>query len=191
MGDEYEQALDELSGERDRMSAQSELERSGRRDALHHLRRRGRADARAEVDASRELARCVDADGRAETVDTGLVGTVAPGEVLLVHAGTALQREPRPGAPAGGQAMRFVARVPRRRARARAGRGAARRSLEPGRTYKLMEVCGGHTHAIYRYGIEALLPDGVELVHGPGCPVCVLPMGRVDDAHRDRPASRT
>jgi len=51
-----------------------------------------------------------------------------------------------------------------------------------GRSYKLMEVCGGHTHAIYRYGIESLLPDGVELVHGPGCPVCVLPMGRVDDA---------
>jgi hydrogenase expression/formation protein HypD len=53
--------------------------------------------------------------------------------------------------------------------------------LEPGRTYKLMEVCGGHTHSIYRYGIKGLLPDGVELVHGPGCPVCVLPMGRVDD----------
>ena len=53
--------------------------------------------------------------------------------------------------------------------------------VEPGRTYKLMEVCGGHTHVIYRYGIEALLPNDVELVHGPGCPVCVLPMGRVDD----------
>jgi len=53
--------------------------------------------------------------------------------------------------------------------------------LDPGRTYKLMEVCGGHTHSIYRYGIDDLLPDGVELVHGPGCPVCVLPMGRVDD----------
>ncbi len=53
--------------------------------------------------------------------------------------------------------------------------------LEPGRVYKLMEVCGGHTHAIYRYGIDGLLPDAVELVHGPGCPVCVLPMGRVDD----------
>jgi len=53
--------------------------------------------------------------------------------------------------------------------------------VEPGRTYKLMEVCGGHTHTIYRYGIEAMLPEGVELVHGPGCPVCVLPMGRVDD----------
>ena len=47
---------------------------------------------------------------------------------------------------------------------------------------KLMEVCGGHTHAIYRHGIESLLPDSIELVHGPGCPVCVIPMGRVDDA---------
>ena len=53
--------------------------------------------------------------------------------------------------------------------------------LEPGRTYKLMEVCGGHTHTIYRYGIDGLLPPQVQLVHGPGCPVCVLPMGRIDD----------
>ena len=45
-----------------------------------------------------------------------------------------------------------------------------------------MEVCGGHTHTIYRHGLEHVLPDGVELVHGPGCPVCVIPMGRVDDA---------
>jgi hydrogenase expression/formation protein HypD len=52
---------------------------------------------------------------------------------------------------------------------------------EPGRHYKTMEVCGGHTHAIYKYGIDDLLPAGVELVHGPGCPVCVIPMGRVDD----------
>ena len=48
--------------------------------------------------------------------------------------------------------------------------------------FKLMEVCGGHTHAIYKHGIDQLLPAGVELVHGPGCPVCVIPMGRVDDA---------
>ena len=44
-----------------------------------------------------------------------------------------------------------------------------------------MEVCGGHTHTIFRFGVETMLPDAVELVHGPGCPVCVLPMGRVDD----------
>jgi len=54
-------------------------------------------------------------------------------------------------------------------------------AVEPGRHYKLMEVCGGHTHSIYRYGVDDLLPDNVELVHGPGCPVCVIPMGRVDD----------
>lgn len=45
-----------------------------------------------------------------------------------------------------------------------------------------MEICGGHTHTIYRHGLEHLLPESVELVHGPGCPVCVIPMGRVDDA---------
>ncbi|MEA2125559.1 MAG: hydrogenase expression/formation protein HypD [Solirubrobacteraceae bacterium] len=53
--------------------------------------------------------------------------------------------------------------------------------VEPGRHYKLMEVCGGHTHSIYKYGVDDLLPANVELVHGPGCPVCVIPMGRVDD----------
>jgi hydrogenase expression/formation protein HypD len=47
--------------------------------------------------------------------------------------------------------------------------------------YKIMEVCGGHTHTIYRHGIEDLLPERIELIHGPGCPVCVLPMGRVED----------
>ncbi|HET9078070.1 MAG TPA: hydrogenase formation protein HypD [Acidimicrobiales bacterium] len=53
---------------------------------------------------------------------------------------------------------------------------------EPGRHYKFMEVCGGHTHTIYKHGIEDYLPETVQLVHGPGCPVCVMPMGRVDDA---------
>ncbi len=48
--------------------------------------------------------------------------------------------------------------------------------------FKFMEVCGGHTHTIYRHGIEHILPEGVQLIHGPGCPVCVIPMGRVDDA---------
>jgi hydrogenase expression/formation protein HypD len=52
---------------------------------------------------------------------------------------------------------------------------------EPGRHYKIMEVCGGHTHTIYRYGVQDHLPESIELVHGPGCPVCVIPMGRVDD----------
>ncbi len=53
--------------------------------------------------------------------------------------------------------------------------------VTPQRPLQLMEFCGGHTHTIFRYGIEQMLPDSIELVHGPGCPVCVLPMGRVDD----------
>jgi hydrogenase expression/formation protein HypD len=56
-----------------------------------------------------------------------------------------------------------------------------RRLADPARHYRLMEVCGGHTHAIYRFGLKDVLPPNIELVHGPGCPVCVLPMGRIDD----------
>ncbi|MEA5618241.1 hydrogenase formation protein HypD [Cronbergia sp. UHCC 0137] len=47
---------------------------------------------------------------------------------------------------------------------------------------KIMEVCGGHTHSIFKYGIEEILPDNIELIHGPGCPVCVMPKGRLDGA---------
>jgi hydrogenase expression/formation protein HypD len=54
--------------------------------------------------------------------------------------------------------------------------------LSEGRSLKLMEVCGGHTHTIYKHGVEDVLPRNIDLVHGPGCPVCVLPMGRIDDA---------
>jgi len=56
-----------------------------------------------------------------------------------------------------------------------------RRLADPARRFRLMEVCGGHTHAIYRFGLKDVLPANVELIHGPGCPVCVLPMGRIDD----------
>jgi len=56
-----------------------------------------------------------------------------------------------------------------------------RRLADPKRHYRFMEVCGGHTHSIYRFGLADLLPSNIELVHGPGCPVCVLPMGRIDD----------
>ena len=55
---------------------------------------------------------------------------------------------------------------------------------QPGRRYAFMEFCGGHTHAISRYGVTDLLPANVRMVHGPGCPVCVLPIGRVDMAIR-------
>ncbi|ALB62564.1 [NiFe] hydrogenase metallocenter assembly protein HypD [Cronobacter condimenti 1330] len=47
---------------------------------------------------------------------------------------------------------------------------------------RIMEVCGGHTHAIFKFGLDRLLPDNIEFIHGPGCPVCVLPMGRIDNA---------
>lgn len=50
------------------------------------------------------------------------------------------------------------------------------------RRYQFMEFCGGHTHTIHRYGIPDLLPAHVELIHGPGCPVCVLPIARIDQA---------
>ena len=64
-----------------------------------------------------------------------------------------------------GDIRRLVTRIPRARHR----------------PLQIMEVCGGHTHAIFRYGIQQMLPEEVEFVHGPGCPVCVLPMGRVDN----------
>lgn len=47
----------------------------------------------------------------------------------------------------------------------------------------IMEVCGGQTHSIVRYGVEQLLPDALSLVHGPGCPVCVTPVQAIDRAH--------
>ena len=123
------------------------------------------------IDDARGLALCAAEDGSKSTV-----------EIALVDVG---------------------ARRPRARPRRRRARGADRMSryvdefrdpelgrvlateilaaVEPGRHYKFMEVCGGHTHSIYKYGVDDLLPANVELVHGPGCPVCVIPMGRVDD----------
>ena len=57
-----------------------------------------------------------------------------------------------------------------------------RAEADPTRRYSFMEFCGGHTHAISRYGVRELLPPNVRMIHGPGCPVCVLPIGRVDMA---------
>lgn len=56
------------------------------------------------------------------------------------------------------------------------------REANTGRAYNIMEFCGGHTHAIFRYGVQDLMPENVRFVHGPGCPVCVLPIGRIDNA---------
>ena len=70
----------------------------------------------------------------------------------------------RDGAPAAAMARLLAAEVDARR------------------EYHLMEFCGGHTHAIFRYGVEDLLPGNIHLVHGPGCPVCVLAVPRLDGA---------
>ncbi len=59
---------------------------------------------------------------------------------------------------------------------------AIKQEVDPSRQYRLMEFCGGHTHAIFRYGVQDLMPENVKFIHGPGCPVCVLPIGRIDNA---------
>jgi len=60
--------------------------------------------------------------------------------------------------------------------------GVIAEEADPDRDYSVMEFCGGHTHAIFRYGVQDLMPPNVRFVHGPGCPVCVLPIGRIDNA---------
>ena len=126
------------------------------------------------VDEDRGLALCADARRRAPH-----------GRDRARRAGRARRRAARPRrAPrAAGPRRRRVRFVDEFRD-AELGRvlaGEILATVEPGRHYKLMEVCGGHTHSIYKYGVDDLLPANVELVHGPGCPVCVIPMGRVDD----------
>lgn len=59
---------------------------------------------------------------------------------------------------------------------------AARLRATATRPWTLMEVCGGQTHAIVRWGLDQLLPDGLRLIHGPGCPVCVTPASRINQA---------
>ena len=125
------------------------------------------------IDATSGLAVCDDGTGSRRTIEIGLVEQVAPGDSVLVHADVALV-EPE------GRGMRFVDEF-RDAELGRAVAGEILSTVEPGRHYKVMEVCGGHTHSIYKYGVDDLLPENVELVHGPGCPVCVIPMGRVDD----------
>jgi hydrogenase expression/formation protein HypD len=76
--------------------------------------------------------------------------------------------------------VRFVDEF--RTSEAAAGVARAIAACAPAREVAIMEVCGGHTHTIYKHGVAHWLPESVSLVHGPGCPVCVIPMGRVDDA---------
>jgi len=77
--------------------------------------------------------------------------------------------------------MRYISEF-RDPALARTLATAIQQEAQPSRTYHFMEFCGGHTHAIFRYGVQDLMPPNVHFVHGPGCPVCVLPVRRLDDA---------
>ena len=77
--------------------------------------------------------------------------------------------------------MKFVNEF-RQRDLAQTLSAAIAREADTDRQYNLMEFCGGHTHAIFRYGVQDLMPENVRFVHGPGCPVCVLPIGRIDNA---------
>ena len=127
-------------------------------------------------------------------ISLALVDDVALGDYVIVHVGYALTKlDPdeaertlalfaEAGLVGAGGRMKYIdefrdgelARAARRGDRARGAAASAR--------YNLMEFCGGHTHAISRYGIKDLLPANVNMIHGPGCPVCVLPIGRIDNA---------
>ena len=130
----------------------------------------------------------VDICGIQRDVDLTLVGSCDEngqprvGQWVLVHVGFAMsvinEAEWR------GKIMRFVDeyRAPEQvmqlieHLRER----ASHLSYTAERPLRIMEVCGGHTHAIFKFGLDQLLPENVEFIHGPGCPVCVLPMGRID-----------
>ncbi|AWK89720.1 hydrogenase formation protein HypD [Azospirillum thermophilum] len=84
-------------------------------------------------------------------------------------------------APLTAGANPFQDRETGRRLIARIGEKLDRLGATERKPVRLMEICGGHTHTIFRHGLSGVLPAGLEFLHGPGCPVCVLPMGRIDD----------
>ncbi len=77
--------------------------------------------------------------------------------------------------------MRYISEFRDRALAEKLAKGIAQEA-DAARDYHFMEFCGGHTHAIFRYGVQDLMPKNVHFVHGPGCPVCVLPVRRLDDA---------
>ena len=141
----------------------------------------------------------VDLDGIRKEISLALVDDVQVGDYVILHVGYALsQARPRGGRAHAGAVCRAaegagIAAGPGRMKYIDEFRdGALARNLaasiaaeaDPARRYNLMEFCGGHTHAISRYGVADLLPAPVRMIHGPGCPVCVLPIGRIDLAIR-------
>ena len=140
-----------------------------------------------------DMAR-VSLEGVSKIISLALVADVAVGDYVILHVGYALTRldaaeaertltlldEATRRTPAV-ERHEIRRRIPRRRARP-ALAATIRAEAVPGAAYAFMEFCGGHTHAISRYGIEDLLPPVIRMIHGPGCPVCVLPVGRIDAA---------
>ncbi len=139
-----------------------------------------------------DMAR-VTLDGVQKIISLALVEDVKPGDYVILHVGYALNKidpeeargNPRAargsGADRGSGRMKYVDEY-RDGKLARAIAATIRAEARPEKSYRFMEFCGGHTHAIARYGLEDLLPENVRMIHGPGCPVCVLPVGRMDDA---------
>ena len=118
---------------------------------------------------------------RGAAVETALVEPVVPGDALLVHAGVAI------AALDGARALHEVRRrVPRPRARPRRWPARSSPPVEPGRHYKLMEVCGGHTHTIYRHGIERPAARQRRAGARPGLPGLRDPDGPGRRRHRHR-----
>ena len=77
--------------------------------------------------------------------------------------------------------MKYLDEYRRRSAGAR--KSSPKSAASSTKPWVLMEVCGGQTHTIVKYGLDRLLPNEVELVHGPGCPVCVTSLEMIDKAH--------
>ena len=166
---------------------------------------------RRALDAHEHLAR-VDVNGVGRTINIGLLEDedLRCGDWVLIHVGFAMSKIDEEEARLALASLKMLGevytdevdallRAPSAEEPARGACGHEVRRRVPGPAaarrlvahitdqagddhFKFMEVCGGHTHTIYRHGIEHVLPTNVELVHGPGCPVCVIPMGRVDDA---------
>ena len=133
-----------------------------------------------------EMAK-VSLDGVVRTVSTALIENPEVGDYVVLHVGYALAKiDPEEAertlemlAEAGVDRMKYIDEY-RDGSLAQTICAAIAREASADRSYRLMEFCGGHTHAISRYGLEDLLPPSVQMIHGPGCPVCVLPMSRID-----------
>ena len=157
-----------------------------------HSRRRS-----PSVSCRRSTWHGVDIDGVGKVISVSLVEKSGVGDYVVVHVGCALTKiDPEEArrtlallaeaaCRCGGCVHEICRRISRRStSRARWRRPSRAPAIGPHANYHFMEFCGGHTHAISRYGLEDLLPANVRMIHGPGCPVCVLPIGRIDAAIR-------